>query len=175
MQTCNSQPKVIFYLLHKLHGVPQYCILFQQTLCRHTNFSLTDVVGSTSFGHETAVVRDIRTSYTKTMNQSATNYLTPRRWALLKRQPVVQPLNIFPALYGALKVSYSVHNSSTLVPILSHTNSVHTPSSLSKIELNLTHPPTSLSSYWSISFWLSQSVNEINLGKTIICSIRVRN
>jgi hypothetical protein len=101
VQTCNSQTKVTFHLLHTLHGVPQCCILFQQTLCRHTNFSPTDVVGSTSFGHETAVVRDIRTNYTKTINQSATNYLTLWRWALLDKQPVVQPLKIFSILWNS--------------------------------------------------------------------------
>jgi hypothetical protein len=43
-----------------------------------------------------------------------------------------------------LKIQYCVLKSPPLVPILSHTNSVHTiPSYLSKIHFNILHPPTS--------------------------------
>jgi hypothetical protein len=46
--------------------------------------------------------------------------------------------------------------SCSLVPILSHINPIHTiPSYLSKIHFNIVHQPTSWSSQWSLSFWLS--------------------
>jgi hypothetical protein len=49
-----------------------------------------------------------------------------------------------------------VHESPLLVPIMSHINPIHTiPSYLSKIRFNITHPPMSWSSQWSLSFWLS--------------------
>jgi hypothetical protein len=43
-----------------------------------------------------------------------------------------------------------------LVPILSQINPIHPiPSYLSKIHFNIVHPPTSWSSQWSLSFWIS--------------------
>jgi hypothetical protein len=54
------------------------------------------------------------------------------------------------------KVHYRVHNSPPMIPILSQIETVHTTASyLSKIHFNITHSPTSWSSYWSLSFWLS--------------------
>jgi hypothetical protein len=44
----------------------------------------------------------------------------------------------------------------SLVPILSQINPIHTiPSYLSQIHFHIAHPPTSWSSQWSLSFWLT--------------------
>jgi hypothetical protein len=46
--------------------------------------------------------------------------------------------------------------STGLYPEPGQSNSIHTiPSYLSKIHFNFVHPPTSWSSQWSLSFWLS--------------------
>jgi hypothetical protein len=52
--------------------------------------------------------------------------------------------------------SLSCSQEPPLVPILSQINPIHTiPSYLSKIQFNKVRPPTSWSSPWSPSFWLS--------------------
>jgi hypothetical protein len=53
-------------------------------------------------------------------------------------------------------VHYRVHKSLPLAPILSESSSaLSTASYLSKIHFSIIEPPTSWSSYWSLSFWFS--------------------
>jgi hypothetical protein len=50
----------------------------------------------------------------------------------------------FPSISWNPKFHCRIHKSSTIFPILSHTNPIHiTPSYLYKIHLNVIHPPTS--------------------------------
>jgi hypothetical protein len=62
----------------------------------------------------------------------------------------------FPSSLLNPKVQYRIHKSSPPAPVLSQTNSVHiTPSHLYKIHANIIQPPTSWSSQWPPSLWLS--------------------
>jgi hypothetical protein len=77
-----------------------------------------------------------------------------RSWALLEEPPIVQPLMNLPAFYGARKFitafTKALHWSpSWAISIQSR------PPYLSKIHPNIVHPPTSWSSQWPLSFWLS--------------------
>jgi hypothetical protein len=79
-----------------------------------------------------------------------------RSWALPEKLPIVQPFRKFPAILTDPKVHHRVHKCPSLVPILSQFDPVPTiPSHLSKIHFNIFHPPTSWSSQWALSFWLS--------------------
>jgi hypothetical protein len=61
-----------------------------------------------------------------------------------------------PSILWNLKVHYHIQKRPPLVPILSQINLTHTiPSYLSKIHFDMVQTPTSWSSQWSLSFWLS--------------------
>jgi hypothetical protein len=75
-------------------------------------------------------------------------------WALLEKLSIVQLLKSFPSFYGTRRfitlLTRALHWS------LSWARSIQSiPSCLSKIHFNIVHPPTSWSSQWFISFWLS--------------------
>jgi hypothetical protein len=76
-------------------------------------------------------------------------------WALHEKLPIVQPFGKFPAILRNWKVHHRVHKNPPLVPILSQFDPVPTIPSYLKIHFNIVHPPTSWSSQWSLSFWLS--------------------
>jgi hypothetical protein len=77
-------------------------------------------------------------------------------WALPEKLQIVQPFRNFPTILRNPMVHHRVHKSLALAPILSQFNPVYTiPFYHSKIHFNIVHPPTSWSSWWSLSFWLS--------------------
>jgi hypothetical protein len=82
-----------------------------------------------------------------------------RSWALLEELSIVQPLKNLPSILWNPKVQHRAHKSPPLVPILNHTNPIHSISSyLSKIHFNIVHPPTSWSSQWSLSVCMPTNI-----------------
>jgi hypothetical protein len=68
-----------------------------------------------------------------------------------------------PSILWNPKIQYRVHKSPPLVPILSHINPIHSsPFYISKKHFDIVHPPTSWSSQWSLSFWLTQQYPTCN-------------
>jgi hypothetical protein len=82
------------------------------------------------------------------------NYLLTylRSWALLQKLPIMQPLKNFPAFYGTRRfitvftgaVHWSLSWARSIQSIPSHPIPLR----------SIVHPPTSWSSYWSLSFWI---------------------
>jgi hypothetical protein len=81
--------------------------------------------------------------------------LVQRSWALLEEPPIVQPLKNFPAFYGTRRFNTvfirALHWS--LPWAISVQSTPFYP--ISKIHFNIVHTPTSWSSLWSLSSWLS--------------------
>jgi hypothetical protein len=83
----------------------------------------------------------------------------PRSWVLLEEPLIGQPLKSFPAFHGTRRfntVFTTAFHGSLSWALSIQSNPIHTiPSYLSKIHFDIVHPPTSWSSQWSLSFWLS--------------------
>jgi hypothetical protein len=93
--------------------------------------------------------------YLKTRDYNYVSLVTHScNWALLQKPPIVQLLKDFPAFYGSQRFN-TVFTRALHWPLSSATSIHPIPSCLSKIHFNIVHPPTSLSSYWSLFFWLS--------------------
>jgi hypothetical protein len=77
-----------------------------------------------------------------------------RSWVLLEKLPIMQPLKNFPEFNGAWR--FGTVFKRALQWSLSWAISIQSiPSYRSKIHFNGVYPPTSWSSQWSLSFWLS--------------------